>query len=116
MRLRRLLLPLAPLYGVALAVKRRMFAWEWLKQRRLTHPVISVGSVSAGGAGKTPMVLMLARVLRHRGYAVKVLTRGYGRSSGVTTQVEPFDDAAFHGDEPVLLAQRSGVPVYVSAD
>jgi tetraacyldisaccharide 4'-kinase len=113
---RPLLLPLAPVYGAALAIKRRLFQWGWLKQRRLENPVISVGSVSAGGAGKTPMVLMLARALRHRGYAVRILTRGYKRSSNATTQVEPFDDAAVHGDEPVLLAQRSGVPVYVGAD
>src|SRR5260221_447901 len=53
---RPLLLPLAPLYGAALAMKRRLFEWGWLKQNRLESPVISVGSVSAGGAGKTPMV------------------------------------------------------------
>jgi tetraacyldisaccharide 4'-kinase len=111
-----LLLPLAPLYGAALALKRRMFQWGWLTQRRLQNPVISVGSVSAGGAGKTPMVLMLARILRQRGYDVKILTRGYKRSSSKTARVEPFDDPAWHGDEPVLLAQRSGVPVYVGAD
>jgi tetraacyldisaccharide 4'-kinase len=113
---RPLLLPLTPLYGATLAMKRLLFRWGWLKQRRLEYPVISVGSVSAGGAGKTPMVLMLARALRHRGYAVSILTRGYRRSATATTRVEPFDDAAWHGDEPVLLAQRSGVPVYVGAD
>ena len=113
---RPLLLPLAPLYGAVLAIKRRLFDRGWLKQQRLENPVISVGSVSAGGAGKTPMVLMLARALRHRGYAVRILTRGYKRDSNTTTRVEPFDDAAWHGDEPVLLAQRSGVPVYVGAD
>jgi tetraacyldisaccharide 4'-kinase len=113
---RPLLLPLAPLYGAVLALKRRLFRWGWLKQRHLQNPVISVGSVSAGGAGKTPMVLMLARLLRHRGYDVRILTRGYKRSSLKTARVEPFDDAAWHGDEPVLLAQRSGVPVYVGAD
>jgi len=113
---RPLLLPLAPLYGAVLAIKRRLFRWGWLKQHRLQNPVISVGSVSAGGAGKTPMVLMLARILRHRGYEVRILTRGYKRGSSNTARVEPFDDAARQGDEPVLLAQRSGVPVYVGAD
>jgi tetraacyldisaccharide 4'-kinase len=117
MRTRRpWLLFLAPLYAVALALKRRLFRLGWLKQNRLESPVISVGSVSAGGAGKTPMVLLLARILRHRGYAVRILTRGYKRSSDVTSRVEPFDDAAWQGDEPVLLAQRSGVPVFVGAD
>ena len=113
---RPLLLPLTPLYGAALAMKRQLFRWGWLKQNRLQSPVISVGSVSAGGAGKTPMVLMLASVFRHRGYAVRILTRGYKRSGTATTRVEPFDDATWYGDEPVLLAQRSGVPVYEGAD
>jgi tetraacyldisaccharide 4'-kinase len=113
---RPLLLPLAPVYGAALAMKRRLFQWGWLKQKQLKSPVISVGSVSAGGAGKTPMVLMLAKILRHRGYAVRILTRGYKRSSSGTMRVEPYDDASWHGDEPVLLAQRSGVPVFVGAD
>ncbi len=117
MKVRRpLLLPLTSLYAAALALKRRLFAWGWLKRSRLKSPVISVGSVSAGGAGKTPVVLMLAGILRHRGYAVRILTRGYKRDSKVTTRVEAFDDARWHGDEPVLLAQRSGVPVYVGAD
>jgi tetraacyldisaccharide 4'-kinase len=113
---RPLLLPLAPLYGLVLAIKRRLFQWGWLKQDHLQKPVISVGSVSAGGAGKTPVVLMLARALRHRNYAVRILTRGYKRRSSTTTRVEPFDEAAWHGDEPVLLAQRSGVPVYVGVN
>jgi tetraacyldisaccharide 4'-kinase len=113
---RPLLLPLVPLYGAVLALKQQMFRWGWLQQHRLPNPVISVGSVSAGGAGKTPMVLMLAKTLRHRGYAVRILTRGYRRGSALTTRVEPFDDAAWHGDEPVLLAQQSGVPVYEGAD
>jgi tetraacyldisaccharide 4'-kinase len=110
------LTPLAPVYGAVLALKRRLFQRGWLKQNRLESIVISVGSVSAGGAGKTPMVLMLATILRHRGYAVRILTRGYKRASSNTTRVEPFDDAARFGDEPVLLAQRSGVPVFVGSD
>jgi tetraacyldisaccharide 4'-kinase len=113
---RPLLLPLVPVYGAALAVKRKLFRLGWLKQHRLPNPVISVGSVSAGGAGKTPMVLMLAKTLQHRGYAVRILTRGYKRGSALTTRVEPFDDAAWLGDEPVLLAQQSGVPVYEGVD
>jgi tetraacyldisaccharide 4'-kinase len=110
------LLPLAPLYAAGLALKKQLFTWGWLKRSHLESTVISVGSVSAGGAGKTPVVLMLAGILRHRGYAVRILTRGYKRNSETISRVEPFDDARWHGDEPVLLAQRSGVPVYVGAD
>jgi tetraacyldisaccharide 4'-kinase len=113
---RPLLLPLVPVYGAVLAAKKEFFRLGWLKQNHLTHPVISVGSVSAGGAGKTPMVLMLAGILRRRGYAVRILTRGYGRTSEFIERVEPYDDAVVHGDEPVLLAQRSGVPVFAGAD
>jgi tetraacyldisaccharide 4'-kinase len=113
---RPFLLPLAPAYEVALAIKRQLLRWGWLKRKQLENPVISIGSISAGGAGKTPMVLMLVRALRQRGYAVRILTRGYKRTSDETTRVEPFDDAALRGDEPVLLAQRSGVPVYVGSD
>ena len=113
---RPLLLPLAPLYGAGLAIKRQLFRRGWLKQKHLQSPVISVGSLSAGGAGKTPVVLMLATILRQRGYAVRILTRGYKRGSKGAARVEPFDDAGWHGDEPVLLAQRSGVPVFVGED
>ena len=113
---RPLLLPLSPLYRAALAVKRQMFRVRWLKQRRLAKVVISVGSVSAGGAGKTPFVIALAGLLRRRGYAVTILTRGFGRAPKTVERVEPYGDAAWFGDEPVLLAQRTGVPVFVGAD
>lgn len=115
-RIRKNLLPLSPVYGAIVSAKRRMYKLGWLKQRRLPSPVISVGSVSAGGAGKTPMVVMLAGVLRRRGYAVSILTRGYGRASNLIERVDVNDDPTWHGDEPVLLAQRAGVPVFAGAD
>jgi tetraacyldisaccharide 4'-kinase len=59
---------------------------------------------------------MLAGILRRRGYAVSILTRGYGRTSNLTERVDPYDDPAWHGDEPVLLAQRSGSPVFAGVD
>lgn len=110
------LAPLSPLYGAVVRAKRTMYRLGWLKQSRLPAPVISVGSVSAGGAGKTPFVAMLAVILRRRGYAVSILTRGYGRTSELIERVEPYDDPEWHGDEPVLLAQRSGAPVFAGAD
>jgi tetraacyldisaccharide 4'-kinase len=113
---RPLLLPLTPLYQAALAIKRQMLRMGWMKQKQLANPVISVGSVSAGGAGKTPVVMMLAGMLRRRGYAVTILTRGFGRAPKTVERVEPYGDAAWFGDEPVLMAQRSGAPVFVGAD
>jgi tetraacyldisaccharide 4'-kinase len=93
-----------------------MYEWGWLKQKRLPSPVISIGSVSAGGAGKTPFVAMLSSILHRRGYAVSILTRGYGRTSEFTERVEPYDDPQWHGDEPVLLAQQSAAPVFAGSD
>lgn len=117
MNIRRpLLLPLTPLYGAGLAIKRQLFLAGRLQQKRLANPVISIGSVSAGGAGKTPAVLMMADVLLRRGYEVSILTRGFGRAPQTVERVVPYGDAAWFGDEPMLLAQRSGAPVFVGAD
>jgi tetraacyldisaccharide 4'-kinase len=82
----------------------------------LDSPVISVGSCSVGGAGKTPMVLLLAQILKKRGYEVSILTRGYGRHSRGVERVNPAGDARWFGDEPMLMARRSGAPVFVGAD
>ena len=113
---RPLLLPLVPAYAVAAGVSRWMYGSKWIAERDLGEAVISVGSISAGGAGKTPMVLLLAEALVRRRYDVRILTRGYGRSSTGVERVNPMGDAAWFGDEPMLMARRSGVPVYVGAD
>ncbi|GAC1356361.1 MAG: tetraacyldisaccharide 4'-kinase [Acidobacteriaceae bacterium] len=117
MNLRRSMLrPLVPMYAAIVSRKRRLFETGWLKSSTLKDAVISVGSVSAGGAGKTPMVLLIAEVLERRRYAVRILTRGYGRESTEVDLVNPMGDASRYGDEPVLLARRSGAPVFVGAD
>jgi tetraacyldisaccharide 4'-kinase len=107
--------PLVPFYGAALAVKEAARAASLLREKRLQWPVISVGSVSAGGAGKTPVVIALASLLSSRGWDVDVLSRGYGRSgAGVARTDATAENAALRfGDEPVLIAERSGVPVWV---
>ena len=113
MTLRPWALPLVPLYRAGLAVKNGLRDAGVLRQRRLTWPVVSVGSLSAGGAGKTPVVMMLAELLRER--HVDVLSRGYGRSSTAVEQVAPAGDAARFGDEPMEMA-RAGLEGWVSAD
>jgi tetraacyldisaccharide 4'-kinase len=110
------LLPLVPGYWAAVSVKNLLFDWGWLRASRLARPVISVGSVSAGGAGKTPVVMMLAKLLETHGVRVDVLSRGYGRSSN-TVEPVPFDSLASpeeFGDEPVEM-MRSGLHVFVGA-
>ncbi len=113
---RTLLLPLVPMYAAIVGWKKRLFDKGRLRRRRLPDAVISIGSVSSGGAGKTPVVLLLADMLKRREYAVRILTRGYGRKSKQVQRVDPAGDARRYGDEPLLLAQRSGSPVYVGAD
>ncbi len=110
--------PLGPVYAAGLAIKERLRAAGVLKTQRLDWPVVSVGSLSAGGAGKTPLVIALARLLRARGWYVDVLTRGYGRKgTGVErVRTEGERPAWWFGDEPVLIAQRAEVPVWVGAE
>ena len=108
-------LPLLPLYGAGLALKNRLYGTGLLKAQALRWPVISVGSVSAGGAGKTPVVVMLAGLLERQQLAVDVLSRGYGRASGLVEEVDADGSAERFGDEPLEMA-RAGFRVFVGAD
>jgi tetraacyldisaccharide 4'-kinase len=107
--------PLKPLYGAGLALKNGLRAVGVGKTKELTWPVISVGSVSAGGAGKTPVVIALAEILKAQGRTVDVLSRGYQRSGKGNEPVEAAD-AGRYGDEPVLIWKAAGVPVWVGSD
>lgn len=117
MRMRRpWLLPLLPLYAAGVAWKDYVFTRHSERARRLADPVISIGSLSAGGAGKTPFAIALAEALRRAGCGVDVLTRGHGRSSTGDLRVRPDGTADEFGDEPLLLARRLACPVYVARE
>lgn len=103
-----LLLPLAGLYALLSALNRRL-----ARPRRLPVPVIVVGNIIVGGAGKTPLTLWLAWQLRQRGWHPGIVSRGYGRSGDETRAVNLDSQPADVGDEPLLLARRTGVPVWV---
>lgn len=79
-------------------------------------PVIVVGNFTVGGTGKTPLILALIDWLREQGYRPGVVSRGYGRRTRRPVQVGPETPARDAGDEPVLIHQRSGAPVFVDAD
>jgi len=98
---------LAPVYAAGLVARDWMRRRGWLRVRRLEWPVISVGSLSAGGAGKTPVVIALAELLRAQGWDVDVLSRGYGRMGCGVERVDlAAEDAARRfGDEPVMIAR-----------
>ena len=83
-------------------MRRALYRAGFLQPARLPRPVISVGNLSAGGAGKTPAVIAIARYLTRRGFRVAVLTRGYGRATEEEGLVDSLDAARF-GDEPVLI-------------
>jgi tetraacyldisaccharide 4'-kinase len=109
-----LLAPLGLLY--ASFVRARNARFDRMAAQRLRWPVISVGNLSIGGAGKTPLVICLARLLEREGWGADVLSRGYGRSSQATERVDAAGDASRFGDEPLLIARAAGVPVYVGAN
>lgn len=94
-----------------------MYRRGWLRSRRLPRPVVSIGNLSAGGAGKTPAVIALAAELSRRGIKVAVLTRGYGRADAGASGLVDRLDASRYGDEPVLIKKRlDHVDVIVGAD
>ena len=115
---RRWAWPLVPLYRAAVTAQEALRNAGLRPEHRLEWPVISVGSLSAGGAGKTPLVIALARLLTQRGWSVDVLSRGYGRSGRGVEEVDAENPGAAlrYGDEPTLIAQRAGVPVWVGSN
>ncbi len=105
--------PLTGLYGGLSAFRNTLYDRGVLASRRLQRPVISVGNLSTGGAGKTPFVIALGQLLLDRGIEFDVLSRGYRRKTRGILVVEPSGSAAEFGDEPLLIARRLGVPVIV---
>ena len=110
------LAPLTPLYAAAVALRGLRVEKGWEPVRRLRWPVVSIGNLSTGGAGKTPLTVALATLLTGKGFHVDVLSRGYGRQSRVAAQVRADGTVAEFGDEPLLIAQQARVPVYVAPE
>lgn len=106
------LLPLAWLFGAVAGLRRLAYRRGWLRQERLPVPVVVVGNLIVGGAGKTPLTLHLVEALRRAGKHPGIISRGYG-GQGEVLSVSASSDPHRVGDEPVLLAARSGVPVFV---
>ena len=86
--LRTMLWPLSVLYGVIVRVRVWLYANKWLKQKRLNAPVISIGNLTVGGTGKTPMVIWLAEKFLAEGRRVAILSRGYRGANGTSDEIE----------------------------
>jgi tetraacyldisaccharide 4'-kinase len=111
-----LLQPLGWLYAGVMRVRRALYGAGVLRTVRAGAPVIVVGNLTVGGTGKTPLTLWLAAALRARGRKVGIVSRGYGRKDSSVQAVTATSDWRAVGDEPVLLARRSGCATVVAQD
>ena len=111
---RKFLLPLVPLYRLGQIMRDKKTGAK--AASRLRHPVVSIGNLSTGGAGKTPLTIALVAALEERGFHVDVLSRGFGRTGQHPIRVATGGTAEEFGDEPLLIARASGAPVYVAAE
>lgn len=110
-----LLWPLSLLYGLITCLIRLSYRRGWRKSWRAPLPVIVVGNLTAGGNGKTPVVIWLVQALQQRGLRAGVVSRGYGgKAESYPLLVEHATSTQQAGDEPVLIAQRTGAPVAVA--
>jgi tetraacyldisaccharide 4'-kinase len=111
-----LLLPVAALFAVIAALRRLAYRCKLLKSEPVDVPVIVVGNITAGGTGKTPLVLWLTQFLVARGKRPGIISRGYGAARTDPRAVPVNGSAADYGDEPCLLARRTACPVWVGTD
>ncbi len=101
--------PFGPLYGAAMSLRELFYHYNVFRSHRLPVPVISVGNLTMGGTGKTPMVSMLAKTLRDWGYHPAIISRGYrgtasGKANTISKGMGPLLSVKEAGDEPFLLA------------
>lgn len=114
---RNILTPFEFLYSRMMAIRNHLYDSQHLKSVHTGVPVVSVGNITLGGTGKTPLICELVAWAIENQLKPGVVSRGYrGQVRGVA-RVKPDGDPAYFGDEPVLIAQRfNGAPVYVGAD
>jgi tetraacyldisaccharide 4'-kinase len=115
-----LLWPVSLLFAVVVWVRRIFYKLKIFGSTHPGIPVIVVGNLTAGGSGKTPLVLRIAEILREQHWKPGIVSRGYGGSASkenaAPREATIASDPAEVGDEPMLLARRSGCPVWVAPD
>jgi len=109
-----LLWPLSLLYKTFFVLNRRLYQLGIKRRYRAPVPVIVVGNITVGGTGKTPLVIFLVEALREHGFKPAVISRGYsGKAPEYPLEVTEQTPVAYCGDEPTLIAKRTGVPMCV---
>jgi tetraacyldisaccharide 4'-kinase len=111
-----LLWPASLAFGLVVAMRRILYRLRILGSAHPGIPVVVVGNLTAGGSGKTPLVLRIAGLLCEHGWKPGIVSRGYGGSATAPREATIASDPAEVGDEPMLLARRSGCPVWVAPD
>jgi len=111
-----LLWPLSILYGLVSSFHRGLYRFGVLKTERCAVPVIVIGNIVAGGAGKTPLVIALAKHLHAQGLQVGVVSRGYGRHGTNCLEVLGNTPVSASGDEPALILKAQPAPVFVAPE
>jgi len=102
------------LFASLVAFRRTLFGWKILKTHQLKVPVVVVGNITAGGGGKTPFVIWLALHLQSQGFKPGIVSRGYGGKRKVEPMfVTPNANPVASGDEALLMAQKTKLPVVV---
>ncbi len=97
-------------------IRHQLYRHHVLRSERLPVPVLVVGNLIVGGAGKTPTVLAVVKALTEQGHRPAIISRGYGRNDDAPLEVTAATPASDAGDEPLLLHLRCQVPVWVGRD
>jgi tetraacyldisaccharide 4'-kinase len=108
-----LLWPISFIFGLIIALRRKLYNVGVFEQTRLPVPVIVVGNIYVGGTGKTPLVIWLVKQLRMHGFVPGVISRGYGSDATLAVEITAQMSLAEAGDEPLLIVQKAAVPVVV---
>jgi len=112
-----LLLPLSVIFCSLSWLRRKCYRVGLLKSEQMPVPVVIVGNITVGGSGKTPLIISMIQLLKQAGYSPGVISRGYGGTARTwPQQVRKDSDPRVVGDEPLLIATRSNVPISVGPD
>ncbi len=110
------LLDISWIYGALVKLRRKLYSSRVMNSTQLSVPVIVVGNCVAGGAGKTPVVIEIAKLLAQQGYKSGIISRGYGRKGSDVLEVLPDTPVSESGDEPALIKSALSAPVFVASE